>query len=559
MSALTRDPVPGFRSFVFIVAVICLIGCGGGSGGDDDSEPSLQGWIPQAPSDLTARPVTNARIDLEWRDNSSEEAGFDVERGTDGVNFFRIGGTVNNSVTYSDLNLLSGTVYHYRVRAFNEAGKSTYSNVAVAQTFVEPWARSYGGDNDDYASAVVYTADGGYLMAGTTDSFGVGGDDIWLVKTDAEGAVDWQFAYGGTDDDACHACFEANDGGFIVAGSTASFGAGATDYLLFNVDSTGVIEWQYSYGAAGADDPSAVIETNDGGFLVAGTSSSFSASDDCWLVKLDALGAIQWQSTYGGSGDDSASGAVQTWSGGFAVAGDTESFSISTDCWVFKIDQTGAFQWQNCYGLSGYDCAQSIALTETSDLIVTGMTDSYAPAGIWTLRLSGTGAIIWQKCYGDGSGGIPPAKCEAYAISPAAVGDGCLLAGSVTHGHGGQDFLAIKVDRNGLVEWEKLYDCGARDRALSAATAADSGFCLAGLRFDQGVDTDFWIVKTNTDGTITFDPGSGASTLNTSLTAADSNDVLQATAATCIKTTVTPTVTNLTVTTTQCTVEQQAP
>jgi len=559
MSAFNRPLTLGVRVLSSAVLLIWLAACGGGSG-DGDSKAGQQQGALLPPSGLSAHPVAHSRIDLEWTDNSVLESGFEIERSLDGVAFAKVGAAGPNATAFSDTGLLADRIYHYRVRAVNTSGNSGYSNVDAARTLLVPWARSYGGSSHDIANSISATSDGGYLLTGTSESFGggMGFKDIWVVKIDREGAVVWQRVYYGTADGRGLSSVQTGDGGYMVAGSTKSFGAGAEDILLMKLDPLGNIEWQMAYGGADSDVPSGVIEASDGGFAVAGRSASFSSSDDCWVLKVDQTGAIEWQFAYGRDGTDAAASIIQTDDSGFVVAGESDSFGASVDCWIFKIDRDGEFEWQLSYGGAESDRARSIARTGNNGLIVTGTSGSFFPKGFWTLKLRSDGAIQWQKSYGDGSGGIPPASSASHSVVSTDEG-GYLGAGEVTHGHGRRDFHVIKVDVSGVIEWQKIYDCVSYDRALCAAGAGDGGFIVAGTRTHQGVDDDFWIVKTNNDGTIDFNAGSGASSWNTSVTTADTAASPQVTGGVKTQTVVTPTVANLSVAPTQCTVEQQAP
>jgi hypothetical protein len=205
------------------------------------------------------------------------------------------------------------------------------------------WAKTYGGTNGDNATSVRQTSDGGYIVAGYTFSFGAGGSDIFLIKTDASGNIQWAKTYGGTGDDWASSVQQTSDGGYIVAGYTYSFGSGNLDIILIKTDASGNIQWAKTYGGTGWDIPLSVQQTSDGGYIVAGTTSSFGAGGgDIFLIKTNAFGNVQWAKTYGGTGDDVAYSVRQTSDGGYIVASYTSSFGAGTyDAFLIKTDANG--------------------------------------------------------------------------------------------------------------------------------------------------------------------------------------------------------------------------
>jgi len=205
----------------------------------------------------------------------------------------------------------------------------------------------YGGELDDEAAAIVQTGDEGYAIAGTTFSYGAGSSDFWLIKTDMDGNVEWTQTYGGAEYDAANAMVQTGDGGYAIAGQTYSFGAGDSDFWLVKVDSSGSLQWNRTYGTPTADESTSVIQTSDGGYALAGYSTDSYASKNLWFVKTDSSGNMQWNRTYGGSGSDYANSVVQTSDGGYALAGTTSSFSDDgqADFWLVKTDSSGNVEW----------------------------------------------------------------------------------------------------------------------------------------------------------------------------------------------------------------------
>jgi parallel beta-helix repeat protein len=232
------------------------------------------------------------------------------------------------------------------------------------------WNKTYGGTGGDQAYALVQTADGGYALAGYTRYLGGNDRDFWLVKTDSYGNAQWNRTYGGTNVDSAEALVETTDGGYALAGWTDSFGAGGWDAWLVKTDASGTMQWNQSYGGADIDEALALVETTDGGYALAGyTCSSGAGGPDAWLVRTDANGIEQWNQTYGGTDSDYAWALVQTADGGYALAGETWSFGAGdADAWLVKIDASGNLPVHNINtGLCYVTIQEAINAPETLD------------------------------------------------------------------------------------------------------------------------------------------------------------------------------------------------
>jgi hypothetical protein len=240
------------------------------------------------------------------------------------------------------------------------------------------WVKTYGGTNWDGAFSVQQTSDGGYIVAGYTWSFGAGGRDIILIKTYANGNVQWAKTYGGTDRDEASSVQQTSDGGYIVAGYTHSFGTGLGDIFLMKTDANGNIQWAKTYGGTSYDSAYSVQRTSDGGYIVAGWTASFGAGGDAFLIKTDASGNIIWAKTYGGTNYDQARSVQQTLDGGYIVAGATASFGAGLgDIFLMKTDASGNLQWAKTYGGIYDDSASFVQQTSDGGYMVAGYTRSF--------------------------------------------------------------------------------------------------------------------------------------------------------------------------------------
>ncbi len=206
------------------------------------------------------------------------------------------------------------------------------------------WTRTYGGLASDGAWSVSQTSDDGFILAGWTFSYGPSGlGNAWLVKTDSLGIMEWNRAFGGLDVDRGYAARQTADGGYIMAGYTDSFGAGLYDQYLVKTDDEGTEQWSRAFGGTGRDYANAVVETEDGGYLTAGYTLSYGAGgDDMYLVRTNGDGDFQWYTTFGGSASDVAYAVANTQDGGYVVAGHTLSSGAGLhDAWVIRLEPEG--------------------------------------------------------------------------------------------------------------------------------------------------------------------------------------------------------------------------
>jgi predicted secreted protein len=197
-------------------------------------------------------------------------------------------------------------------------------NIQQAKSSEPPvleWDRTYGGADHDGAYCLVQTDDGGYALAGYTLSFGAGSYDIWLVKTDSVGNMQWNQTYGGAREEGVHSLVQTGDGGYVLAGTTESFGAGGYDFWLVKTYANGSHQWNQTYGGTQDDAALSMIRTEpDGGYALAGKTRSFGAgAEDFWLVKTDSNGNMEWNQTYGEAYDDWAFALLVTYEWGFLV------------------------------------------------------------------------------------------------------------------------------------------------------------------------------------------------------------------------------------------------
>ena len=224
---------------------------------------------------------------------------------------------------------------------------------------------------------MVQTLDSGYIITGTTESFGNGGRDIYLIKTDANGDSLWTTTFGGLVFDVGNCVQQTTDGGYIIMGGTDSFGNGDRDAYLIKTDGNGVEQWNQTFGGSKFDLGNSVQQTNDGGYIVTGRTASLGAGSlDVYLLKTDGNGDSLWTKTFGGSAFDLGTSVKQTPDGGYIISGGTNSFGNGErDVYLIKTDGNGTELWNKTFGGSSVDIANSLQLTSDGGYIIIGFTE----------------------------------------------------------------------------------------------------------------------------------------------------------------------------------------
>ncbi len=365
------------------------------------------------------------------------------------------------------------------------------------------WDKIYGDIEWDRAKSLVATSDGGYALAGYTSfSIGVDGGDFWLVKTDSSGNMVWNKTYGGTGFDAALSLVVTSDGGYAIAGFTSSFGAGNNDFWLVKTDSSGNMIWNKTYGGTADDRVYSLVVTSDGGYALAGYTSSFGVGGgDFWLVKTDASGNMMWNQTYGGTGDDYGYSLVVTSDGGYAMAGVARSFGAGGGVfWLVKTDASGNMMWNQTYGERNYDsCAYSLVVSSDGGYALTGsISDSGSEVDFWLVKTDGSGNMVWNQTYGE------TLDDTAFSIIQTADGGYAIAGYAAFYVSGaGTNVWLVKTDAFGNMMWNQTYGGTGDDAASSVVQTADGGYALAADTTSFGAgDYDFWLIKTDEFGVI---------------------------------------------------------
>jgi hypothetical protein len=270
------------------------------------------------------------------------------------------------------------------------------------------WTKTYGGNDDDRGWEVMCTSDNGFMIAGYTGSFGAGDHDFYLIRTDSLGDTIWTRTYGGPEQDRCYAACYTSDHGCILAGRTLSFGGGEYDFYVVKTDSLGDTLWTKAYGGAYRDVCISVEQTTDKGHIFVGAAEAVPEIYDVCLLKTDSLGDTLWVKRYGGGGDDAAYSVRQTSDNGYIVAGLTCSHDGGDPAvYLLRTDTNGDSLWSRYWGGTSTEFGKSVIQTPNGRFTVAARDDRDYGANndsdIWLLRVDPAGDTLWTTHYGDGN------------------------------------------------------------------------------------------------------------------------------------------------------------
>lgn len=374
------------------------------------------------------------------------------------------------------------------------------SNCQPLNTDNKRWIKSYGGNSSDIAYSIAESPSG-YLIAGKTESFGGGNSDLWVIKTDKSGEILWEKSIGGTYYEWIEDIVYVPNEGYILLAITNSFGAGKNDFWMLKMNEDGDILWQKTYGGAEVEQPAKVIITDDGGYAVVGTSNSFTTDedDDIWLIKLDSLGDVMWQKTYGGNDTENAYSIDKTPDGGYVIGGDTFSFGAGGfDYLLIKVNSTGSVEWAKTYGGENGDTAHDVSASYNGEYVIVGKTQSFQSTSLdsWICKLRSDGQIEWAKVYGGDNGDM------VYSVVNEV--DSYVIAGySYSFSDNYSDSWVVNVNSSGNIQWQKIYSIPDYDSLYEIIPTLDGGYISTGyIEVDKEGSkvNDFLIVKTDEYG-----------------------------------------------------------
>lgn len=398
-------------------------------------------------------------------------------------------------------------------------GNDDYWAVKVDEDGAKQWDKTFGGSDDEYPRDAVQTRDGGYLFAGCSAS-GISGDrteasrgyeDYWIVRTDTNGVKRWDKRYGSASSDYLFSIQQTADGQFILCGGSGGWASGDKssssfgyeDFWLVKVDTNGTKLWDRTIGGDGVDRPQALQQTRDGGYILAGFSSSGTNAHksqpcrgayDYWIYKTDTNGYRQWDKTFGGMGDDELACLDQTRDGGYILGGFTSTTNDGDvselprgglDYWVVKVDSNGTKQWDHRFGGSSDDQLQSVRQTSDGGYILGGWSSSSnsgdrtecrrglssTDKDYWIVKVNENGIKVWDKAIGGQSDDYLYSAWEESGGSYVLAGYSCSAASGEKSepawGGSSWDYWIVRLygrfifdydfqGSNALIAWESM-------------------------------------------------------------------------------------------------------
>ncbi len=381
-----------------------------------------------------------------------------------------------------------------------ESGGST----ALGTTFVNAWG---GIDNDD-AYSIALALDGGYVITGDTWNYGAGDYDAFIAKYISDGTLSWNKTWGGDDDDFANSIIKTSDGGYVIAGNTRSYGAGGEDAFIAKYTSDGTLSWDKTWGGLEDERANSIIQTSDGGYVIAGSTWSFDAGySDAFIAKYTPDGTLSWNKTWGGDSFlDGADSIIQTSDGGYAITGNTDSFGAGySDAFIAKYTSDGTLSWNKTWGGDFFDRAYSIIQNSDGGYVITGDTWSYGAGerDAFIAKFTSDGTLSWDNIWGGTD------YESAYSVVESTDG-GFVIAGSTnSYGAGYTDAFIAKYTSDGTLSWNKIWGGSDEDSAFSITNTSDAGFIIAGSTASYGAGgDDAFIAKYDPYGNISDCPAS---------------------------------------------------
>jgi len=391
------------------------------------------------------------------------------------------------------------------------------------------WVKTFGGSKNEQANSIIKTQDDGYVVLGFTQSNN--GDitdksnesfDYLVMKFGADDVLDWSKTYGGTNDDRGNEIIQTQDGGYVIVGESKSsdedvtVNAGAYDFWIVKLNSSGDVLWEKAIGYVGSDKANAVVQTGDNGYLITGildvTASgglgkeALHAGGDYWAIKLDANGNTQWTKYYGGGLSEIPNDVIETEDNGFILVGTSDSADVDIsnnkgtyDFWLVKINATGTIVWEKSYGGSQIDEAYAISKTNDGNYVVVGDTRSVdvdvsqnsGSADLWLIKITPEGVMMWQKTYGglsfDAGRSVTKTEDNGFLIS----GSSRSVDGNLTANNGQNDAWVMKVNSSGGLLWQKTIGGSLIDFGYGAIELSDKKVILVG----ESSSSDFDVLE----------------------------------------------------------------
>jgi hypothetical protein len=384
--------------------------------------------------------------------------------------------------------------------------------------------KTYGGIYPDWGEDVQQVADGGYIIVGTTQSYGIGDQEVYLIKTDSIGDTLWTKTYGRSNSDNGKSVRQTTDGGYILAGYTHGFGSDTTkDVYLIKTDSIGDTLWTKTYGGIYPDYGESVKQTSDGGYAILGYTKGFGTdtTQDIYFIKTNLNGDVLWTKTFGGIYPDWGKCIQETSDSGFIIIGYGYSFGPGVaSAYLIKTDIDGNILWSKAFGGTSAESGLSVQITNDGGYIIAGTTNSFGAGAndIYLVKTDSGGLITWTKAFGG-------THYDQPSVVQQTTDGGYIIGGWSQSFNASQvtDAYLIKTDANGNLIWSKIFGGVNYDNGHSVQQTSDGGYILCGSTRSFGIGwDDIYLIKTDANGNSGCNEGVPA-TITSSPISIDSN------------------------------------
>ena len=410
---------------------------------------------------------------------------------------------IKNDTTHSFVLNLTDPLEYYQIIVEDKWGFFSESSIVQAEM---PFTmiKNYGGNQDDRGYAVQQTSDGGYVIVGSSTSYGAGGSDLWILKVDASGEFTWSKTYGGQGNDVGKDIVQTSDGGYIITGYTRSFSSGGDmDLWLIKTDSNGESclyndggtctqnssKWVKSFGTSGNDYGNSVKETSEGDFIVAGKSGRIPS---VFVVKTNSLGEKIWENLYGTGPGDRGQYIIERQDLGFLIVGKENPNNADDNLCLINIDTDGSEVWHSLYGGGNSDGGNHVSEVSGGGFIIAGSSRSYGNGNwddMWLVKTSTGGSMEWQKTYGGN-------YTEIGNYVHEKIGGGYIITGSTESiGQGLYDIWVVSTDYTGNEIYSQTFGGNMDDKALRGSKSDNGELLVIGYTnsFGNGEDDVLFI------------------------------------------------------------------
>ena len=396
------------------------------------------------------------------------------------------------------------SLVHYKsALTYKPSDKYIIAQIKEAESFKKSgvFQQYFGGEEHDYFADHIQTDDGGFLLAGNTRSFSKGEEDIWLVKTDRFGVLDWRRTFGGKEKDLAYKIIEAHGGDYLILGSTYSSGAGNGDVWLLRINNKGRKVWEETIGNQFRNIAVDIVKGLDESYVLAGhtevVDSLGNVNMDLWMVKTNFRGKPIWEQTFGGEKQDAAAAVVANSDGSYTFAGYHHSFSEAgdSDGIAICLNSDGEELWKRSYGGPDTDIITSIIATEEGGYLCTGSSKSFSNGkeDVWLVKTTADGRESWKKLIGGKDSEM------GKGLVNLPNGDYAIVGYTESYGAGDRDAWLLVTDANGKLRWKQEYGNHLSQDANSVVKTED-GYVLSGFTTPEQGNTDAWILKTDEEG-----------------------------------------------------------